>query len=237
MGNNIGYPDKSFFQDYMTKNLILTFPMMNSVMSKNSSDGYLKIDQFNECLKALFTMNIFPQIAYTFLSERLFNLLDIQKKGIIRCEDLTKGICLALSKSETRLNILFNAMKYDNYRNYLVFDDIYNFYLKTWGSGFHYIYNCLNYFYRKECEKSNIPIPNNMNEFNAVIGRHQEDLKNFLLQNLYESGVNPRQNINFEMFKLWAKIENPVIIEYAGKNFMFATSLNFMNYVGLDVNK
>ena len=104
MGKNLGYPDKSFFGDYMSKNLVLTFPLMNSVISKNSTEGMLNLENFNECLKGLFTLNIFPQIAYTHLSERLFNLLDIKNTGLISCESLMKGICLALTTYETRLN-------------------------------------------------------------------------------------------------------------------------------------
>ncbi|MCQ2816991.1 MAG: hypothetical protein MJ252_06975 [archaeon] len=104
MGNNLGYPDACFFKDYMTKNIILTFPMINSVISRNAIEGQLSLEAFNECIKGLFTIKQFPQLAYTHLSERLFNLLDIQNKGVINSEDLTKGICLALSSAETRFN-------------------------------------------------------------------------------------------------------------------------------------
>ena len=104
MGNNLGYPDQCFFRDYRNKSLVLTFPMMNSVIGKNSIDGYLSLENFNECLKSLFGVQNFPQLAYTHLSERLFNLLDSKNQGKIQCESLMKGICLALSTPETRLN-------------------------------------------------------------------------------------------------------------------------------------
>ena len=97
----------------------------------------------------------------------------------------------------------------------------------SFGYGFHFIFNCLNYFYRNECEKNNIPIPSNMNEFTNLCNKHKDDLKKYLLQNLYESGINPQQNINFELFKVWAKNDNPLLIEYSGKKFCFANSLNF----------
>lgn len=107
MGNNLGYPDKSFFNDFRQKNIILTFPMINSVIAKYSSNGFLRLENFNECLKSIFPQNVFPQLAYTYLSERLFSLLDIRQSGVIKNEDLSKGLCLALSTQETRYNSIY----------------------------------------------------------------------------------------------------------------------------------
>ncbi|MCQ2816990.1 MAG: hypothetical protein MJ252_06970 [archaeon] len=106
-----------------------------------------------------------------------------------------------------------------------------------WITGFNYVYNSLNYFYRKECQQNNIPIPSSMNDFLIMLNRHKDDLKNYLIRSLCESGLNPSANISFEEFKKWAKNDNPVIIEYAGKSFGFATNLNFLYYIGLNINQ
>ena len=73
---NLNYPDKSYFFGYRGKAKILTFPMMNQTLAKYSKDGFLTLQNFNDCLSVLTFDENFPRLAYTYLSERLFNLID-----------------------------------------------------------------------------------------------------------------------------------------------------------------
>ena len=100
---NINYPDKSFFFDYSNKMKCVTFPIMTQVSNKYSKDGMLSLQNFNEVIAILYDES-FPKLAYTHLSEKLFGLLDQDKKGVIDNDTFKKGFCMVLSSQETRLH-------------------------------------------------------------------------------------------------------------------------------------
>lgn len=101
---NINYPDKSFFFDYSNKMKCVTFPIMIQVINKYSKDGMLSLQNFNEVIAILCHDESFPKLAYTHLSEKLFGLLDQDKKGVIDNDTFKKGFCMVLSSQETRLH-------------------------------------------------------------------------------------------------------------------------------------
>lgn len=107
---NLNYPDKSYFYGYQRKVKILTFPLMNQTLAKYAKDGFLTLQNFNDCLSVLTFDENFPRLAYTFLSERLFNLLDSNNTGRIENDKFMKGMCMVLSCQETKIRskIAFN---------------------------------------------------------------------------------------------------------------------------------
>ena len=137
---NLTYPDRTFFQNYnLKKTKIITFSMMTQIFGKYQQNNVLTLQNFNECLKFLLSDENFPILAYTHLSEKLFKLLDQNKKGTINYEQFTKGMCMALSCHEKRVEILFLEMK-NNFNNFITFDEIFQFFFNTWISGFNYIF-------------------------------------------------------------------------------------------------
>lgn len=101
---NLNYPDKSYFFGYQGKAKILTFPMMNQTLAKYSKDGFLTLQNFNDCLSVLTFDENFPRLAYTYLSERLFNLIDSSNTGRIENDKFMKGMCMVLSCQETKIH-------------------------------------------------------------------------------------------------------------------------------------
>ena len=83
--------------------------------------------------------------------------------------------------------------------------------------------------------RNNVVIPSNPQELYRLIGLHEEDLKNYLITSLYDSGfINIKDRIMFDFFKKWALKDNNTEISYAGKNFKFANSLIFMESIGVN---
>lgn len=121
-------------------------------------------------------------------------------------------------------------------KQYLTFEEIFYFFLQSWKSGFNFIFSFINYYYKVEFTRNNIPLPQNQNDFVALINRHSEDLSNYLVKNLYDSGLYSNQQITYEMFRNWALKDNTIEIVYANKVFRFATSILFMENIGLNVN-
>ena len=233
---NLSYPNREFFSSYnQRKTKIITFSMMTQIFSKYQQNNLISLQSFNECLKFLISDESFPIISYTHLSEKLFKLLDTKKTGLINCEQFTKGMCMALSCQEKRIEILFEAMKINLNKNYLTFDEIYQFYYKTWISGLNYIFGFINYYLKQEFIEKKIPIPSNRDELLSIIDRHKEELKTYLIKSLYDSGINSNEPIYFNQFINWIIKDNTVEINYANKLFKFATSILYFENVGLNI--
>ena len=142
---------------------------------------------------------------------------------------------MALSSQEKRMEILFEAMKSDLNKNYLTFEDVYKFFLKSWISGFNYIYGFINFYLRKEFIEKNIPVASNREEILNIPSRHKEDLYNYLLKNFHDSGINIGAPITYEIFKKWIIKDNTLEIIYANKIFKFATSILYFENIGLNI--
>ena len=145
------------------------------------------------------------------------------------------ALLTGLSCNDTRSLILFNAIKRNQNQNYVTFLDILNFFKKSWEYNFKFIYDYINYCLRDEFMRNNIAIPSNPQELYGLIGLHEDDLKNYLITSLYDSGfINIKDPIMFDFFKKWALKDNNTEISYAGKNFKFANSLIFMESIGVN---
>ena len=121
-------------------------------------------------------------------------------------------------------------------KQYLTFEEVFYFFLQSWKSGFNFIFSFINYYYKVEFTRNNIPLPQSQNDFAALVNRHKEDLSNYLVKNLYDSGIYSNQQITYEMFRNWAMKDNTIDIVYANKVFRFATSILFMESIGLNVD-
>ena len=238
MGNlNEKYPDKSYFNNFSSNKMkIITFSMISGAFNKNCQNGFINKQGFDECLKILFGDENFPLLSYSFLSEKLFNLLDIQRVGTINFETFSKGVCNVISCQESRTRILFYAMMLNTNKIYLTFDEIFNFFYNSWILAFNYIFNFINYFYRQEFIQKNIPIPSNQTELHNLVNRHKEDLQNYLIKSFYDSGINIKSAITYDNFKHWALKDNTLEIIYSGKMFRIATGLKYFENIGLNIN-
>lgn len=238
-------PATSCFVGYERKAKILTRLMIEETLKKYSKDGFLTLQNFNDCLSVLTFNENFPRLAYTYLSERLFNLLDSDNNGRIRNDEFDRCFMTALASQEYKamskiifLNIysivMFEAMKTKKDKDYLTFEDIYLFFLQSWKYGFNYVFSYINYYFKQEFIKNNIPLPQSQNDFTNVIKRHSQDLHNYLVKNLYDSGININQQITYGMFSEWILKDNTTEITYAKKVFRFATSILFMENIGIN---
>ena len=127
-------------------------------------------------------------------------------------------------------------MKINLNKIYLTFEEVIHFFLQSWKLGFNYVYSFINYYFKAEFAKNNIPVPQSQNDFTNLITRHSEDLHNYLVKSLYDSGINSNQQITFDIFKGRALKDNSIEITYANKIFRFATSILFLENIGLNVD-
>ena len=105
-------------------------------------------------------------------------------------------------------------MKINLNKVYLTFEEVIHFFLQSWKLGFNYVYSFINYYFKAEFAKNNIPVPQSQNDFTNLITRHSEDLHNYLVKSLYDSGINSNQQITFDIFKGRALKDNSIEITY-----------------------
>ena len=233
---NLNYPPQSYFIGTENKPIVLTFLNINQIFQKNVGQSTtLDLQSFNKCINDITQYGNFPRLAYTYLCERCFEMLTNNNTIPLTCERFAMALLTVLSCNDTKSLILFNAIKRNQNQNYITFMEILDFYKKSWASNFKYIYDYINYCLRDEFMRNNIIIPNNPQELYGLIGLHEDDLKNYLITSLYDSGfVNIKDHIKFDFFKKWALKDNNTEINYGGKNFKFANSFIFMENIGVN---
>lgn len=233
---NLNYPPQSYFIGTENKPIVLTFSKINQIFQRNVGQSTtLDLQSFHKCINDLTQYGNMPRLAYTYLCERCFEMLTNNNTIPLTCERFAMALLTVLTCNDTRSLILFNAIKRNQNQNYITFMEILDFFKKSWASNFKYIYDYINYCLRDEFMRNNIIIPNNPQELYGLIGLHEDDLKNYLITSLYDSGfVNIKDHIMFDFFKKWALKDNNTEINYGGKNFKFANSFIFMENIGVN---
>ena len=233
---NLSYPQQSYFIGTERKNVVVSFPKITKVYQNNvGQSNFLDLSSFHKCIDDLTNYGKCPKLAYTYLNERCYEMITNNNTIPLTCERFAMGLLTALSHDEMRSLILFNAMKRNPNQNYLTFNDILDFFKKSWERNFKFLYDYINYYLRDEFNRRQIVIPNNLQELYGLIGLHEEDLKNYLISSLYDSGFfDINSTIGFNLFKNWAMKDNNTEITYGGVCFKFANSLNFMVNIGVD---
>ena len=233
---NLSYQQQSYFIGTERKNVVVSFPKITKVYQNNvGQSNFLDLSSFHKCIDDLTNYGKFPKLAYTYLNERCYEMITNNNTIPLTCERFAMGLLTALSHDEMRSLILFNAMKRNPNQNYLTFNDILDFFKKSWERNFKFLYDYINYYLRDEFNRRQIVIPNNLQELYGLIGLHEDDLKNYLISSLYDSGfIDINSTIGFNLFKNWAMKDNNTEITYGGVCFKFANSLNFMVNIGVD---
>ena len=234
---NLSYPPKNYFVGTETKPIVLTFSKINKVYQKYVGQANsLDLPTFNKCINELTQYGNLPKLAYTYLCQRCFEMLTNNNTIPLTCERFAMGLLTTLSCTDTRNLISFNAIKRNQNNNYVTFIDILEFFKKSWEYNFKYIYDYINYCLRDEFMRNNIVIPSSPQDLYGLIGLHEDDLKNYLITSLYDSGfINIKDTIRFDFFKKWAMKDNNTEISYGGKVFKFANNLIFMENIGVNI--
>lgn len=236
---NLSYPPQTCFIGTERRPKVISFQIINNVFNKYvGNSNHLDIVSFNKCINVLLTGNQnvnFPRLAYTYLSERLYNLLSMNGSVDVTCERFTKGLLTLLSSAETKVIVLFNAISEVQNAQFISFNEILEFYIKILNSAFKNVFDYISYFLRDEFNKNNIYVPANHQELQKLVGIHSEDIKNYLIQCVSDIGLpNLQMKINLELFKKFAVKDNTIEINYGGKVFKYATSFSFMEDIGVN---
>ena len=162
---NLSYPQQTYFIGTEMKQVVVSFPKITRVFQNHvGQSNCLDLAGFNKCIDELTNFGKFPKLAYTYLNERCYEMVTNNNTIPLTCERFAMALLTALSHNEMRSLILFNAMKKNLNQNYLTFNDVLDFFKKSWERNFKYLFDYINYCLRDEFTRRQIVIPNNLQE-------------------------------------------------------------------------
>ena len=154
---NLSYPQQSYFIGTERKQVVISFPKITKVFQNHvGNSNCLDLASFNKCIDDITNVAKFPKLAYTYLNERCFEMVTNNGQTPLTCERFAMALLTALSHTEMRSLILFNAMKRNQNSNYLTFSDILDFFKKSWERNFKYMFDYINYCLRDEFNRRQI---------------------------------------------------------------------------------
>ena len=83
------------------KYIVISYTNLKEAFQKHQVDGYLNRERFNETIFTVLKFDI-PVISFTYLSERLFDLLDDSSDGRIQEDEFISGMSNVFSSREVK---------------------------------------------------------------------------------------------------------------------------------------
>lgn len=163
----------------------------------------------------------------------IFNFQKEQNK--VYETEFIEGIKYALLSNESKIKATFEAMKFSliyNDRNYLEFIEIFEFFIISWNCGLDILYDLLNKNCKEELNEKNIFIPPH-HSLNYLIKKYENVIKTYLIDSFLEFGMDVKQEISYDMFKLWILKNHDLEIVYHNKRLKIAVSMICLNDIGL----
>ena len=113
------------------------------------NNDYLNKDRFNDAIESLFRFPI-PEMHYTYLSEKIYYLIDDSGDGKIQKDEFIQGFSNVLKDKNFRLNLSMVCMMNtnDKNRNYLDISEIKEFFFRS------FIYRFKHLLYQVNKEKN-----------------------------------------------------------------------------------
>ena len=198
-------------------------------------DGdYLNKDRFNDAIESIFSAFKIPNMHYTYLSERIYDILDDSQDGKIQEDEFLNGFSSVLKDKDFRLKVSMLAMmkRIDYNRNFLDVMEIKEFFFQS----FIYAYRHLGWKIKKmnkDFVSKNIPVPT-IKQLELYAEKYENKIKNAVEKDLMEMGINPGGNVDQETFKKWIYKDHTINIKYAYLEVNIATTLTKLDEIGYD---
>ena len=198
-------------------------------------DGdYLNKDRFNDAIESIFSAFKIPNMHYTYLSERIYDILDDSQDGKIQEDEFLNGFSSVLKDKDFRLKVSMLAMmkRIDYNRNFLDVMEIKEFFFQS----FIYAYRHLGWKIKKmnkDFVSKNIPVPT-IKQLELYAEKYENKIKNAVEKDLMEMGINPGGNVDQETFKKWIYKDHTINIKFAYLEVNIATTLTKLDEIGYD---
>ena len=225
--NNQGFNKAPLLQRSSTqrpKNTITTKILQDAFRNYSIDNDYLNRPRFNDAIESIFRFNI-PAMHYTYLSDKIYDLLDSSGDGKIQEDEFLDGFTAVLKDKNYRLLLSMMAMMSlpDKSRDYIEISEIKDFFFNSYVEA----YRHLAYLVKKnadEYKRNNLPVatPKQMGKWAR---KYEKEIKEYVDRDIKNFFGNVTNSINFEQFKRWISQDHTIYVKYGDKNISIATSL------------
>lgn len=185
---------------------------------------FLSLQRFNDALEYLFKPPI-PVIHHTFLSQKLFNIIDHNKTGKVEENAFCEIFSNILSDRSYRLRLSMKAMMAfpDDNREYLEVNEIKKFMYNSYIEGFKVLSNLVN-LNKDELKRQNLPIAN-ANQLTHWASSQELKLYKDIDNDLKMLNSNIVNQVCYNDFIKWINIDHCFYIQYGFISLPVATNL------------
>jgi hypothetical protein len=225
--NNQGFGKNPLLQRSMTqrqKNTITTKILKDAFRNYCIDNDYLNRPRFNDAIESIFRFNI-PLMHYTYLSDKIYDLLDSSGDGKIQEDEFLDGFTTVLKDKNYRMLLSMMAMMSlpDKSRDYIEISEIKDFFFNSYVEA----YRHLGHLIKKEASeyrRNNLPVAT-VKQLGKWAKKFEKEVKDYIDKDLKAFFPNITTSINFEQFKRWISQDHNIYVSYGNKNITIATSL------------
>ena len=225
--NNKGF-GQPLLQRSMTqrqKNVITKKILQDAFRNYCIDNDYLNRPRFNDAIESIFRFNI-PVMHYTYLSDKIYDLLDSSGDGKIQEDEFLDGF-MAVLKDKNYYRLLLSMMAMmslpDKSRDYIEISEIKDFFFHSYVEAYRHLAFLVK---REEGEykKNNLPVAT-VKQMGKWASKFEKEIKDYIDRDIKGIFPNAINRINFEQFKRWIAQDHTIYVKYGNKNISVATSL------------
>lgn len=240
---NIGVPpitinnnnnNNPMFNRSLTKPInTITKKMLREAFRNYCIDGsYLNKSRFNDAIESIFRFKI-PEMHYTHLCNKIYELLDSSKDGKIQEDEFLEGMGRVLKERNFRFLLSMMAMMTgDINRDYIEVREIKEFFYLSYVEGFKHLGWQLKRN-KDELIKNNIPLVT-IQQLGKWAEKHKRQIEDTIERELKSFDPNITTVVSLEQFTRWLSRDYTIYLKYANKNIKIATSLIKLDEISYD---
>ena len=217
--NNKGF-GQPLLQRSMTqrqKNVITKKILQDAFRNYCIDNDYLNRPRFNDAIESIFRFNI-PVMHYTYLSDKIYDLLDSSGDGKIQEDEFLDGFMAVLKDKNYRLLLSMMAMMSlpDKSRDYIEISEIKDFFFHSYVEAYRHLAFLVK---REEGEykKNNLPVAT-VKQMGKWASKFEKEIKDYIDRDIKGVFPNAINRINFEQFKRWIAQDHTIYVKYGNKN-------------------
>ena len=207
------------------RNNVITTKILSDAFRNYCIDNdYLNRPRFNDAIESIFRFNI-PEMHYTYLSDRIYDLLDSSGDGKIQEDEFLEGFGSVLKDKNYRLLLSMIAMMSlpDKSRDYIEISEIQNFFFNSYVEAYRHLAHQV----KKEAnefKKNQLPVAT-VKQLGKWAQKFEKEIKQYIENDIKQFIPNVTNSINFEQFKRWISNDHNIYVKYGHKTATIATSL------------
>jgi len=223
--NNQGIAKLQRSMTQRQKNVITTKILRDAFRNYCIDNDYLNRPRFNDAIESIFRLFNIPLMHYTYLSDKMYDLLDSSGDGKIQEDEFLDGFSTVLKDRNYRFLLSMMAMMSlpDKSRDYIEISEIKEFFFNSYIEA----YRHLGHLIKKdeaEYRRNNLPFAS-VKQLGKWARKYEKEVKDYIEKDLKAFLPNITTSLNFEQFKRWISQDHNIYVSYGNKNITIATSL------------